>query len=194
MNSNAAFPPETVDVALKEWAGVVRALAEGAQTLLLRKGGIDEGTGGFRPEHPWFWLYPTAVHQAQQGLKPPYAHGPEPSDPDHVPLQWLANVVQVERLDDLATVDRLDALHAWTSETIHARFQYRQPGLWLMLVRVYTLPEPFRLPVTADHAGCRSWVPLPPSVRTQGALPVLDDARFAADVRSMGFALARATS
>ncbi len=38
-------------IAMKEWAAVCLALAEGRQSLLLRKGGIAEGSGGFRMEH-----------------------------------------------------------------------------------------------------------------------------------------------
>jgi hypothetical protein len=38
-------------VALKEWAVICQALAEGRQTILLRKGGIAEPGGAFRVEH-----------------------------------------------------------------------------------------------------------------------------------------------
>jgi hypothetical protein len=189
---HATTPPDRVDIALKEWAGIVQALGEGVQSILLRKGGIDEGTGGFLPEHPWFWFYPTAVHQAQQGVKPQFASASVPAatpDSSHVPLRWLANVVRVERLDDLDTVDRLDALHAWTTETIHARFSYRKPGLWLMGVRVYAISEPISLPITPDHTGCRSWVPLASPLATLGAQPVLDDAAFAAISQAIDTAL-----
>ena len=61
--------PETCPIAFKEWAGVCAALAEGRQSLIVRKGGIAEGPRGFAPEHDVFWLYPTQVHQAEQGLR-----------------------------------------------------------------------------------------------------------------------------
>lgn len=61
--------PVTCDVAFKEWASVCEALASGEQTIILRKGGIAEGPGGFTVEHRAFWLYPTFVHQAEQGLR-----------------------------------------------------------------------------------------------------------------------------
>ncbi len=51
--------PESCAVAFKEWADVCAALLDGRQSLILRKGGIEEGPGGFRPEHAAFWLYPT---------------------------------------------------------------------------------------------------------------------------------------
>ena len=45
--------------AFKEWAVICRALAEGRQALILRKGGIAEPGPTFQPEHSHFWLYPT---------------------------------------------------------------------------------------------------------------------------------------
>ena len=61
--------PDSCSVAFKEWAGVCDALADGRQSLILRKGGIAEGPRGFVPEHSTFWLYPTRVHEAGQGLR-----------------------------------------------------------------------------------------------------------------------------
>ena len=62
---------KTCGIAFKEWAGVCDALIDGRQTLVVRKGGISEpaGPGGFAPEYPEFWLYPTWVHQAELGLR-----------------------------------------------------------------------------------------------------------------------------
>src|SRR6516164_4165918 len=54
--------------ALKEWAVICRALGEGRQAILLRKGGITESEGEFRLEHRRFWLYPTYLHQQQDGI------------------------------------------------------------------------------------------------------------------------------
>ena len=72
--------PKTCRVAFKEWAGVCDALIEGRQTVIIRKGGISEtaGPGEFDLEHPEFWLYPTWVHQAEQGLRTGGEHGPLP--------------------------------------------------------------------------------------------------------------------
>src|SRR5258705_3213217 len=47
-----------VRTAFKEWAIVVDALGRGEQIVILRKGGIREGRGGFHVEHPQFWLFP----------------------------------------------------------------------------------------------------------------------------------------
>ena len=53
----------TLSIAFKEWAVICRALAEGRQSLILRKGGIAEAGGQFRPEHDRFLLYPTYFHE-----------------------------------------------------------------------------------------------------------------------------------
>ena len=59
-----------LNIAFKEWAVVCRALAEGRQALILRKGGIAETGGQFSPEHSRFWLYPTFAHEKPEGIKP----------------------------------------------------------------------------------------------------------------------------
>lgn len=48
--------------ALKEWAVVVDALGSGQQIILLRKGGLREGPGGFAVAQPEFLLFPTLFH------------------------------------------------------------------------------------------------------------------------------------
>ena len=49
--------------ALKEWATVVKALEQGKQTVILRKGGILETASGFNIESKKFFLFPTWEHQ-----------------------------------------------------------------------------------------------------------------------------------
>ena len=57
--------------AFKEWLVIVDALAAGEQSLLLRKGGIAEGRGGFDPElAERFWLFPTQFHAQREKTKP----------------------------------------------------------------------------------------------------------------------------
>lgn len=181
--------PETCGVAFKEWEGVCRALMSGRQSLILRKGGIDEGPGGFAPDHDAFWLYPTQVHQAQQGLKPEARDGIEPgTDPANastVALRAVAVVAVVGRVDSLERLCALDDLHVWTAETVETRFRYRRPGLWVLGVRVYRRDEPIRLPVTAEHAGCKTWVPLDDPPSTAGLAPALDAGAFGEQMRRL---------
>jgi hypothetical protein len=172
-------PPEACAVAFKEWAGICEALAEGRQSLILRKGGIAEGPGGFVPEHPAFWLYPTRVHEAEQGLRAGRPAPPDDSPAGTVTLRALAVVASIGFVDRPELLPALADLHIWTEETVAKRFHYRKPGLWMLGVRVYRRPEPARLAVTPEHAGCKTWVPLDPPVDAAGAVPALDDAESA---------------
>ena len=40
---------------------MIDALGRGEQIIILRKGGIHEGRGGFQVDQPEFWLFPTPV-------------------------------------------------------------------------------------------------------------------------------------
>jgi hypothetical protein len=172
-------PPETCAIAFKEWAGVCEGLAAGEQSVILRKGGIAEGPGGFAPEHAVFWLYPTAVHQAEQGLRAsPAPHWIVPPQEGTIGLNALAVVAVIGRIDDPALLSKLEPFHIWTAETVSKRFHYRSPGLWVLGVRVFRRREPWVVTVTPEHAGCKTWVPLETPLATDGIAPVLDAESF----------------
>lgn len=166
-------------VAFKEWAGICDALAAGHQCVILRKGGIAEGPGGFAPEHDAFWLYPTRVHEAEQGLRVPAGPAAPPAPPGSIDLRALAVVAEVGYLDRPERLPDLAEFHIWTEATVRKRFEYRAPGLWVLGVRVFVLSEPRRIAETPAHAGCKSWVPLDGPLSTAGPAPALDDASFA---------------
>ena len=163
---------DRVTIACKEWSGVCLALAEGRQTILLRKGGIAEDGGLFRPEFPEFWLYPTFVHQAEQGLLPGWEGG-TPRPDESVAIDVLARVEAVAWLDRLEDCQGLGEYHVWTDETIAKRFAYRTPGFWVLAVRVFVRESPWVVPFDPAHSGCKSWVPLdspPDSIHLSPAL------------------------
>lgn len=152
--------------------------------MLLRKGGLADQPEGFATPQQRFWLFPTWLHQQEQGVIP--AAWPvleevqrERADDGTVPIQLLAEVVRTQRLEDETLALRLAPWHFWTEATVRQRFQYRQPGLHLLLLRVYVLPEPVRIPDLPIYAGCRSWVQLETDVDDTGAMPVLSDSEFA---------------
>ncbi|AGA27000.1 DUF1802 family protein [Singulisphaera acidiphila] len=172
--------PLSCGIAFKEWAGVCEALTAGRQSLILRKGGIAEGPGGFVPEQSLFWLYPTHVHEAEQGLR-------IPRDPALVADAPAADVVEVRTLVETGPIwwlDRserlaeLEEFHVWNEESVERRFQYRKPGLWVLGVRVYRREQPWLVGVTPEQAGCKSWVPLDPALETDGVAPVLGDQEY----------------
>jgi hypothetical protein len=169
--------PETCPIAFKEWSGICDALAEGRQSLIVRKGGIAEGPRGFAPEHDVFWLYPTYVHQAEQGLR--IATPPGPREPQGlVALGTLAVVDSVTFVAREETLPALGALCVWTEETLRQRFHYRKPGLWVLGIRAFRRDSLHWLAVTPEHAGCKTWVSLEPPPATGGCVPVLDAGEF----------------
>ncbi|MEO6810239.1 MAG: DUF1802 family protein [Isosphaeraceae bacterium] len=171
--------PETCDIAFKEWAGICQALADGRQTIILRKGGIAEDRGAFVPEHRAFWLYPTHVHEAQQGLRTVTSPRSSELRPDQVAIGTFAVVESVSHIDRLEDLGTLAEFHIWTEETVLKRFTYRKPGLWVLGVRIGQIPIPWVIDVTADQTGCKSWVPLEAPLATEGLVPALDDGEAA---------------
>ena len=167
-----------VAVGFKEWAGVCARLGSGQQSLILRKGGISEGADGFRPEHQAFWLYPTFVHEAQQGLRSAVDDLPAET-PGVVDLTHLAVVDWFTRVSSWDRLKGLEPYHDWIEATLRTRFDYRTPGLWAIVVRVYRRVEPWPVAITSAHLGCKTWVPLEnPPVEAE-LRPVLGDAEAA---------------
>jgi hypothetical protein len=177
-------------VAFKEWAVICRALAEGRQALILRKGGIAEAGGRFTPEHDRFWLYPTYVHQQAGGIKPAAADLLRAAEVDRPPagilrLTHFAEVTGVYFIRQLHGALLLDDLHYWTEATVRQRFDYRSPGLYVLPVRVYRAAAPIEQPERPEYAGCRTWVEIGRELRVDGATPVLTDAAFAAFLETL---------
>ena len=166
----------TPTVAFKEWAAVCRALADGTQTVILRKGGIHEDGGGFRPEHDRFWLYPTHFHEQQQaGLKPafrPLLALVEQTRPPAgtVELAHVVEVTAVRHLTDLDEALALDGRHVLTADVVRQRFHYRAPGLYVLDVRVTAVP-PVVVPERPEYVGCKTWVELLPEDLIPGRSP-----------------------
>jgi hypothetical protein len=178
-------------IAYKEWAGVCRALAVGRQTVLLRKGGIAESGGAFRPEYSEFWMYPTHLHERQEGLRDDFAE-PRPDAPtDSIRLDLRIVVESVAWVDNLETVARLEEFHVWTEQTIGSRFHYRTPGLWVLGIRAFQALDPLAIPVLPTHAGCRTWVPLESAPSADATTPVISDTVATARREALAAALAQ---
>lgn len=154
--------------ALKEWAAVVRALELGAQSLLLRKGGIVEPDGTFHLEHSHFLLYPTYEHQKAELLKAPFRHLVEETQNSRkgqlVRITSQAHVRHAHCLRSLADAEPFFERHIFTRDFIQQRLDYK-PGrpLWAVDVEVSPLPEPLEFMETQEMVGCRSWVAVPQS-------------------------------
>jgi len=169
------------NIALKEWAVVLKALEEGKQTLILRKGGIREDGGVFKPEHSEFFLYPTFEHESVADIKPDWrprlpAIEKENKDPKRIHFRLYAEVDNVEKITDWDICKRIIPFTVLSDEAVEKRFGYGDwQGVYLMVLRVHLLPVALDLPIKPSYEGCKSWVPLETSMFTAGSLPVVPD-------------------
>jgi hypothetical protein len=190
MHTEIDHPAETTQtcgVALKEWGVTCRALAQGRQIALLRKGGLLDADGVFHLEYSRFWLQPTFLHQDTALVKPEQrdlfdamqqerATG---EGRDFITLRWFARVEDVFALTDEDDEKLKAAPHIWSNGYLDTRFSYRpEHPLLCVLLRVYEAPRSVRLPVQPQWMGCRSWIELPQGLSTAQARPALDEAAW----------------
>ena len=171
-------------IAFKEWTIVVDALGRGEQIIILRKGGISEGHGGFKVEHSRFLLFPTLFHQ-QRGSVAPSAQSRfdeiAPSFPakGFVRMEFFCDVVAWQRLDSLAAAERLQGQHIWSDEAIAERFDWgREKNIHALAVRAFHLPKAVELPMMESYGGCKSWIQTETEIDVNGAVPVLTETAF----------------
>ena len=172
--------------AFKEWEGIVGALGQGAQIVILRKGGIAEGRAGFAPKHPKFWLFPTRFHQQWEQTKPGLRRFASPAGAEarDVPLEYFAEVTDAVYLETWPQVERLDGDHFWDGAILRERFDYRDRpgmtlGLHLLVVRVWRVNLPHRLAPSPAYEGCKSWIEVPVDWSGDIASPVVPAEEFA---------------
>jgi hypothetical protein len=166
-----------MSIGFKEWAIVCEALRSGAQSLILRKGGIAEGRAGFRFQHEEFLLLPTLFHEQAAQLKVP-AETPLPQPPldGMLEVSLRARAEWAEDITDLDALHRLAPYHLWRPELVEERFRYKDdPRLSVAFVRVERLATPFRFPDSPKYGGCRSWVTLADLPEGAQFTPVLDE-------------------
>jgi hypothetical protein len=164
-------------IAFKEWAVICEALAAGRQSVILRKGGIAEEGGEFRPEHAEFLLYPTFFHEHRAGVKPEYLPLLEAAETAKPPVgvvrfTHFVRVESVTHVTDLESALALDSRHAWTPDVVKQRFNYRKPGLFVFAVRVFGLAKAVEVVERPEFAGCKTWVALDAPIATEGAIDV----------------------
>lgn len=184
---------QATNAALKEWAVVCQALADGRQTLLIRKGGIQEIKGGFEVMHRAFWLFPTYIHQKAVDLVPAVREefqrlqAAQPAS-GTLSIQLYATVQDVIKVADLERLRRLGDQHILSWDCVASRFHYRnKPGAHVLVLRVHRRPEPILLSKMAWYDGCVSWVELDRPIGFAGCSHVLSDGAFAvrlADIRA----------
>jgi len=176
--------------AFKEWAVSCKALGEGTQVMIFRKGGISERGKVFKMEHPHFFLYPTYEHQSPDSVKAEFqpllqqslAEKPELGE---VKVSYWAQVDEALPLSDMAPVTAQGANHIYSESSVLSRWQWQSSKpLWLLLLRVYKLKEPVTMEVLEDYTGCKSWIDLTsmpgPAAAGLACEPVLSDEAYKA--------------
>ena len=172
------------NIALKEWAAVLKALEEGKQTILLTKTGIREEGGELKPEHSEFFLYPTLGYDPSRDIKPDWrprlpAIEKENKDPKRIHFRLYAVADRVEKVDDAEACKRLISFTTLSEEATEKLFaEGGWQGLYIIIVRVYILPVPMDLPFKATYEGFKSWVPLETSMFTADLFPCPAAPRF----------------
>ena len=176
--------PNNCQIALKEWAVTVEALAQGQQILLVRKGGIHEEGKDFKVIHPEFLLYPTYEHQREDLLKDEHQEPlrrllAEDHNPDEIRFSHWAKVEELIEISQQEPVDALAPHHIWTKEYAQSRLNWKpMVPLAIMLMRVYRMEQPVTVPFLPEYRGCTSWVDIISNVDLGKLEPVVSDAAF----------------
>jgi hypothetical protein len=148
--------------ALKEWALVCKRLLDGTQTVMLRKGGIDEK--GFWIEADEFFLYPTYFHQMTEKVRPEFTEecaGVLASPPPEGRLRMggVARVVDHIEVRRNEGMDALRDLHPYDEEQVAMRLEFRpRKPLVILVVEVRPALAPVEIPMLESYGGCVSWV------------------------------------
>jgi hypothetical protein len=191
INGSRGGLPAQLLIALKEWAVAIRALREGRQILLLRKGGIREAGGEFEVESRNVLLFPTYIHADEQpnALQPCYEayrrdEDARRPDADTVRMEACAQVTDILIVRNFDALYRLHNQHIYSDEFLRFRVE-NDPHklLYCLFLRAYDLPHPVTIPLEPDYYGCKSWINLTQSISTAGAVPAMRDAAYDERVR-----------
>ena len=183
--------PNQSQIAFKEWAVTVNALAQGRQVLLMRKGGIHEVTKDFRVAHPEFLLYPTYEHQNADLLKASSQSLFEETLTNSIPTDTItfsnwAQVTETIKVVELEKVQELSNHHIWTNQYTESRLRWKpMVPLSIMLLRVFKLEEPVTIPWIKEYAGCTSWVEIMPKINLGQLTPSMNDRDYQNSVASI---------
>ncbi len=164
--------------ALKEWATVVKALENGKQTVILRKGGILETASGFEIDAKKFFLFPTFEHQEAKNLKPQfhnYLDEVKENKPEneHNNITSYAEVINEIDINSNEKIKALSPFHIWSDSYINDRMNWMpDKPIKAVFLKVYKIPQ-FQIPIKSEYHGCKSWIKINEDI--QGGKSVLND-------------------
>ena len=181
--------------ALKEWAAAVESMLDGAQTVILRKGGILDVPSGFAlSAGDEFALYPTHEHQEAAHIKDSarrYLEGAKAGrggagGAGAAAVTEIGAYARVEAEADVssdAAFEALSPMHVWSDSYVAARRGWHpERPVKAAHLRVYRLRGCLAVPDRPEYGGCRSWIDVPGTggAAGAGAEPVLGDGEAAA--------------
>ncbi len=155
-------------LALKEWSIICKALEDGNQTILLRKGGILEYKKGFEIRQKSFLLFPTLEHQAEEYLQSKYLQTYDlllrGNKSEYIQNKANTVLVQarieaIQEFHDHEMLPKLEKYHIWNEKYVNMRMNYNpKKPMNALLLRIYKLPQPISIDVKPEWAGCKSWI------------------------------------
>ena len=156
---------------LKEWATVVKALENGDQTVLLRKGGILETDSGFKIESKKFLLFPTFEHQESNHIKPQFQNYLDTVMQD-IPKEGFnritsyAEVLGEKDVSSEEKINSLSSFHIWSDSYINERRNWMpEKPFKVIFLKVLQVPE-FEIPIKSEYHGCKSWIDINANLET----------------------------
>ena len=148
---------------LKEWATVVKALEQGKQTVILRKGGILETASGFNIESKKFFLFPTWEHQETKHVKPEFHNfltevlNKKP-DKNFNKITSFAEILFEKDVSSIDTINELSSFHIWSDSYIEERRNWMpEKPMKAVFLKTVIFSE-FNLPLQPEFQGCKSWI------------------------------------
>ena len=148
--------------ALKEWATVVKALENGDQTVILRKGGILETDSGFKIESKKFLLFPTFEHQELKHIKSPfhkYLEQVKNNQPQNGTNEITSYAEVLDEVDISSDkIHELSNFHILSDSYIQERQNWMpEKPIKAIFLRVFRIPE-HKIPLKSEYQGCKSWI------------------------------------
>ena len=163
---------------LKEWATVVKALENGDQTVILRKGGILETASGFRIESKKFLLFPTYEHQEFHHIKPNF-HKYLEQVKQNLPVEGTNNITSYAEVlseSDISSQEQISELsdfHIWSEKYIEERKNWMpQKPMKAVFLRVHKIQQN-QILLKPEFQGCKSWIDI--NANMENGDPVLSE-------------------
>ncbi len=173
----------------KEWGAVIRALEDGDQACIIRKGKRNEDV--FDLSKRRFWLVPSYDHQSEDYIQPFYRDYLEESQeqktdagPEKVHVQCWVQARTVIKITRNQRLNWVTDHTIYSPRCLQNRFQL-QPGeaLHMLVVRAYKLDDPRILEKPDGYEDCtaqggEAWVDLKQRIPLIPDNPALTEEEF----------------